>query len=67
MVAALAAAVFVAHGAPETKTYRLCEQILSWGKPLYTFDDLANSDLISSGARPVAVTDCPGCFLSAPL
>ena len=67
MVAALANGVFVAHAAPGTKTYRLCEQVLSWGKPLYTFDDPANADLISSGARPVAITDCPDCFLSAAL
>jgi hypothetical protein len=67
MVAALADAVFVAHAAPGTKTYRLCEQVLSWGKPLYTFNDPANSDLISSGARPVTITDCPDCFLSGAL
>ena len=36
-VAALSAAVFVAHAGPGSKTEKLCWQIISWKKPIYTF------------------------------
>ena len=38
-VAALSAAVFVvAHAGPASKTESFCKEIISWQKPVYTFD-----------------------------
>jgi predicted Rossmann fold nucleotide-binding protein DprA/Smf involved in DNA uptake len=36
-VAALSAAVFVAHASSGSKTEAFCKEILSWQKPIYTF------------------------------
>lgn len=52
-VAALSAAIFVAHAEPSSKTEELCRQIISWQKPIYTFDSNYNNNLIKMGARPV--------------
>jgi predicted Rossmann fold nucleotide-binding protein DprA/Smf involved in DNA uptake len=52
LVAALAEWVFVAYAAPGGKTEAFCEEILEWGKPLYTFE--GNENLINMGARAVA-------------
>lgn len=52
-VAALSDAVFVAHAAPGGKTERFCLDILAWGKPLYTLEDPANSNLVGMGAIPL--------------
>jgi predicted Rossmann fold nucleotide-binding protein DprA/Smf involved in DNA uptake len=49
LVAALAEGVFVAYAAPGGKTEAFCEEILEWGKPLYTFE--GNENLIEMGAR----------------
>ena len=57
LVADMAAAVMVAHAAPDTKTEALCQDILASGKPLYTFDHTANANLISAGAKDVAAID----------
>ncbi len=51
-VAALADALFVAHADPGGRTEALCRQAVAWGKPIYTFDDPANSNLLSLGALP---------------
>ncbi|MDI6687828.1 MAG: hypothetical protein QME06_06350 [Desulfobacterales bacterium] len=52
-VAALSAVIFVAHAEPYSKTEELCLQILSWQKPIYTFESDYNKNLIKMGARPV--------------
>lgn len=52
-VAALSAAVFVIHAGPASKTEELCRRILSWKKPVYTFESNYNKNLIKMGARPV--------------
>jgi predicted Rossmann fold nucleotide-binding protein DprA/Smf involved in DNA uptake len=52
-VAALSAAVFVAHAGPDSKTEAFCKEILSWQKPIYTFDSNYNQNLIKMGAQPV--------------
>ncbi|MBI1748928.1 MAG: DNA-processing protein DprA [Acidobacteria bacterium] len=52
-VAALADAVFVAYAEPGGKTEQFCREIVSWGKPLYTFVDSANANLLKLGAKPV--------------
>ena len=54
-VAAMSAAVFVIHAEPSSKTEELCRQIISWQKPIYTFDSDYNKNLIKMGARPVNI------------
>ena len=49
-VAALSDIVFVAHASPGGKTEKFCAEILSCGKPLYTFESEYNKALISMGA-----------------
>jgi predicted Rossmann fold nucleotide-binding protein DprA/Smf involved in DNA uptake len=49
LVAALAEWVFVAYAAPGGKAEAFCEEILEWGKPLYTFE--GNENLIEMGAQ----------------
>jgi len=51
VVGALAAQVFVSYAAPRSKTEKLCRRIVEWNKPLYTFADDANSNLIALGAK----------------
>ena len=51
--AAMSAAIFVAHAEPSSKTEKLCRQIISWQKPIYTFESDYNKNLIKMGARPV--------------
>ncbi len=53
IVAGLAAAVVVAHAAPGSKIETLSLEMLTAGKPLYTFDHPANSVLVQSGAQPI--------------
>jgi len=54
-VAMLAADVFVAHAGPETKTERLCLELLAFAKPLRMIDVQENANLISKGALPFQV------------
>jgi predicted Rossmann fold nucleotide-binding protein DprA/Smf involved in DNA uptake len=51
--AALCAVVFVAYAGPFSKTEELCREIISWQKPLYSFDSDYNKNLIEMGAQPV--------------
>ena len=52
-VAALSEQVFVAHAEPGGKIENLCRDILSWKKPIYTFNSDHNKNLIEMGAQPV--------------
>jgi predicted Rossmann fold nucleotide-binding protein DprA/Smf involved in DNA uptake len=52
-VAALSEQVFVAHAEPGGKTENLCRDILSWKKPIYTFDSDHNKNLIEMGVQPI--------------
>lgn len=52
LVAALADTVFVVYAAPSSKTEALCRKVHAWGKPLYTFGDKANANLLKLGAQP---------------
>ncbi|MBT9439389.1 MAG: hypothetical protein GAS50_09385 [Desulfobacterales bacterium] len=52
-VAAMSAAIFVAHAGPGSKTESFCKEILSWQKPIYTFESDYNKNLVEMGARPV--------------
>lgn len=54
-VAALADEVFVAHASPGGKTEQFCRKIISWGKPLLTFDCPENANLLALGAKPVKI------------
>jgi hypothetical protein len=46
-VAALAREVFIAHAAPSSRTFALCEEQLRQHKPLITIHDLANGNLLA--------------------
>ncbi len=59
-VASLSAVVFVAHAGHGSKTEAFCRQILSWQKPIYTFESDYNKDLIEMGARPVNMDNISG-------
>ena len=52
-VAAVADAVFVAHASPNSKMEKFCHEVLKLGKPLYTFESEANSNLIEMGLKPI--------------
>ena len=54
-VAALASKVFVAYASPGGKTEQLCHEIVSWGKPLLTFDDPETENLLALGATLMTV------------
>jgi hypothetical protein len=53
----LAGRVFVAFAAPGGKTESFCKKILSWGKPLFTFNSPANATLLASSALPYSGLD----------
>jgi len=59
LVAALADAVFVAYAAPNSKTERFCQEIVTWGKSLYAFTNECNANLIKLGAQSIKKYD--GC------
>jgi predicted Rossmann fold nucleotide-binding protein DprA/Smf involved in DNA uptake len=50
-VAALAEKAFVAHAELRGKTEVLCKEIVCWGKPLFTFEEEANENLVALGAE----------------
>ena len=52
-VAAMSSVIFVTHAGPDSKTEAFCKEILSWQKPIYTFESDYNKNLIKMGARPV--------------
>lgn len=52
-VAALADEIFVAYAEADSKTEALCRDIVAWRKPLYSFDDSANANLLALGAKSV--------------
>jgi predicted Rossmann fold nucleotide-binding protein DprA/Smf involved in DNA uptake len=54
-VAAMSAAVCVIHAGTGSKTEAFCKEILSWQKPIYTFDSDYNKNLIEMGAQPVNI------------
>ena len=53
LVAALSGAIIVPHAAPESHTLILSAELLLVGKPIRTFDDDANADLIRRGALKI--------------
>jgi len=63
-VAALADQIFAASAAPNSNTELFCHEILAWRKPLYTFDDAANENLLALGAQPIDPNDLSRARLS---
>lgn len=51
LVAALAGCVVIAHARPGSATWQLAEQVLAWGRPLYTLPHAANEGLVGLGAK----------------
>ena len=54
-VGALADTVLIAHAQPGSKTEQLAQEVLAWGKPVYTLDNPANDGLLALGAQPYAI------------
>ena len=52
-IALLSDKVFVAFAAPNSKTYRLCNNLIEKGKPVYTLNSPNNVKLIDNGAEVV--------------
>ena len=57
LVATLAAGVFVSYAAPGGKTEALCREMIAMGKPLFTIDAPENANLLTLGAKALAVED----------
>lgn len=53
VVAALAEEVFISYAAPGGGMESLARRVLSWGKPVLTFEAEENRSLIALGATPV--------------
>jgi hypothetical protein len=58
-VAALADEVLVSHASPGGKTEQFCRQVITWGKPLCTFDAPENAGLLALGARAAGLEGRP--------
>ena len=52
-VAALADKICIAHAAEDSKTLEFAQMVLTWGKPLFTFETPANDVLFQLGAQPL--------------
>ena len=49
-VAMLADSLLLAYAAPASKTEQLCQEVITWHKPVYTFKNDANQNLVAIGA-----------------
>jgi len=56
LIADLATALWVPHAAPAGKVWTTVRKTLAVGKPVYTFDDPANRELLDAGAKPLNVS-----------
>ncbi|MGE5341382.1 MAG: DNA-binding protein [Candidatus Omnitrophota bacterium] len=52
-VAALAKEIYIFHAANGSKTRDLFRQVLTWGKPVHTFNHPVNGNLIDAGAQAI--------------
>ena len=52
-VAALADKICIAHAAEDSKTLEFAQMIVTWGKPVFTFETTANNTLFQLGARQI--------------
>jgi predicted Rossmann fold nucleotide-binding protein DprA/Smf involved in DNA uptake len=57
LVAAISDVVFVPHASPGGNTEKLCEELISHGKPLYTFESEYNDGLMDKGAQPITIAN----------
>lgn len=55
LVAALSDQILIAHASPGGKTEDFCQEILEWGKPLFTLESDYNKRLIKLGAKPAQI------------
>lgn len=55
--AALATAVLISHASPGGKAAALACEVADCGKPLFTFDEPDNQELVQLGARPYSVDE----------
>lgn len=53
-VAALADKICIAHAAEDSKILEFAQMVVSWGKPVFTFDTPANKSLFELGVRSMA-------------
>jgi predicted Rossmann fold nucleotide-binding protein DprA/Smf involved in DNA uptake len=53
-VAALATAIFIPYAAPGSKTKTFCQELLKWGKQVYTIDDAKNTHLMEEGIPTIS-------------
>lgn len=59
-VGMLANAIFVAYAQADGKLAEISNEILSWNKPLYTFESEYNKTLIKMGAQPIDMDNVSG-------
>lgn len=52
-VAALSSEIYITYAAPRSKTMALCQKVLSWKKPVYTFNHPANQQLFEIGVHKI--------------
>ena len=52
-VATLANKICIAHAAEDSKILEFAQMVVSWGKPVFTFDTPANKALFQLGALPI--------------
>lgn len=52
-VAALADKICIAHAAEDSKTLEFAQMIITWEKPVFTFETEANEALFQLGAQPL--------------
>jgi predicted Rossmann fold nucleotide-binding protein DprA/Smf involved in DNA uptake len=53
-VAALATAIFIPYAAPGSRTETFCQELLKWGKQIYTIDDAKNTHLMEEGIPTIS-------------
>ncbi|MGE0680659.1 MAG: DNA-processing protein DprA [Candidatus Binatia bacterium] len=53
LVAALADALLIAHATPKGRLEQLCDDVLSWGKPVFALEGSENERLLALGAKRV--------------
>ena len=55
-IAALSDSIFIPYADPNSKTEHLCKEILSWNKPVYTFQGESNANLIELGVKSISIS-----------
>lgn len=53
-VAALATAIFIPYATPGSRTDSFCQELLKWGKRVYTTNDEKNTSLIEIGIKTIS-------------